>query len=186
MNFARFSRDRRAEAAHLFSRATASGCVAPPRKDSPAPSWATNVPRTTTRTFIRDRHALSALVLFAPPGRPIFSRDADEPQKFASAVTGAGRFVSFPPPPPRSGFPSSVICFFSRFSFCHPSLQPPPVARSPVFRIGGETMKSLSPMAIATGAESPTRTGRRDRRFLPPSPFPLLFSDLYKYIYIYL
>lgn len=72
----------------------------------------------------------------------------------------------------RSGFPFPQLCFFS-------SLLPRPHwrARSSVFRFDGETMKSLSAMAIATSV------GRN--RCIGSFLFPLLFRELYKYIFFF-
>lgn len=79
-----------------------------------------------------------------------------------------GRFVATP----RSGFPFPVLFFFPA-----PLLRPCWCTRSPVFRFGGETMKSLSPTAIASAESAAT-----DARLLL---FPLLFPDLYKYIFFF-
>lgn len=95
---------------------------------------------------------------------------ADAPKN--SHPLSIGRFVATPlvpvflslccfsPPPPRSPFPPPLVHAFAR-----------------VFRFGGETMKSLSPTAIASAESAAT-----DARLLL---FPLLFPDLYKYIFFF-
>lgn len=67
---------------------------------------------------------------------------ADAPKN--SHPLNIGRFVANP----RSSFPFPLLCFFSS-PLPHPH---PPWTASSVFRFDGETMKSLSPMAIATSA----------------------------------
>lgn len=87
-----------------------------------------------------------------------------------------------------SAFPSSAISRF-RFSFCHP--RPPdlpiPLARASVFPFAGETIKSLSPMAIATNVESRPQTERPvvplSLSLFPSSLYFPICVNIYAYAY---
>lgn len=125
--------------------------------------------RTTNTACMRAVYLRLTTLAFSFAGCAFFCIRAhvDAPEKFA--------FVEHWSPPLVPVFLSHSSIFFS-------SLLPRPRwrARSSVFRFGGETMKSLSPMAIAT---SVGRIGRN--RCIGSFLFPLLFRDLYKYIFFF-